>query len=301
VSERGPAGGHSPRGKSGLTFVHWIGFAILGWCLYAGARELWPKAPSYGPDSAANLEVLAAPGFTVEVLPSHASLAHVGFRDFDVSPSGAVVVAVGRRVCDMSSGDDVFDSDDGVDSFAFAAGALVATSKGRVGVFDDGRFRSIGVSPLPGARVVGASDGSRFFLVRREAGDESVPAIVSMRLDEEPEAMTGSWFDVTAAGGDDVRMVYAARSALFEVVAAGEPSLLLELPATNEDIVGAAVAGETTYFSTRRVVFALRDGVALPLVIGLGGDLRAVQSAVYLLEARQQRVYRISPSTGKTS
>jgi hypothetical protein len=110
--------------------------------------------------------------------------------------------------------------------------------------------------------------------------------------------MTGSFEPVDAAAGDEIRVVYAVGSALYQVVSTGRQSLALALPDASQRIFGVAIDGEATWFSTSHAVYALTDGLAVPVVTGIGGALRAAAGALYVLDAVHRRVYRIVPRDG---
>ncbi|MGH8498872.1 MAG: hypothetical protein ACRERV_08725, partial [Methylococcales bacterium] len=74
----------------------------------------------------------------------------------------------------------------------------------------------------------------------------------------------------------------------------GQPSLLLALPDKQQLIRGLAAAGDALYFSTEKAVYLLDNDIALPLVIGIGGELRMSGADVYVLDSKNGRVYRMA-------
>lgn len=278
--------------------VEFVGFAVLLYLAYAGFVSLWPGSDGYVPASADAFAVTAAPGLSVEVLPSARTLSDVRFDGFDVAPSGAVIVSSGGRLADMSSGEDLFPGGEKIRSFAFVGDALAAVdAAGNIGFYDGGRFRAVGPEPLPGSRLVPSGDRTRLFVLRGDRDDgRNIPALAALRGDAEPEILTGSFAPLQAVGGDLLRAYFAEGEALFQIVTPGRPSLLLALPDPRMRITGIAVSGTAVYFATGRAVYALEDGLAVPLAIGVGGDIRVVAGALYVLDPARGRVYRISHS-----
>lgn len=257
---------------------------------------------SYGPSAAANLEITAAPDISVEILPSAKSLAKARFDTFDVSPSGAIVVLMEAKLVDMASGQDLFTSPNPVQSFAFVGDALAAIdADGNLAAFEDGGLHVIGKPPVDHARLAPSSDHTRLFFHRNENGwlPES-PALASME-NSSITVLTGSISAIEAAGGDAYQTIFSAKNALFQIMTPGRPSLILALPDPTQTILGVAIAGTATYFSTDRAVYAFEDGIIVPLVLGLGGELRVSDGAVYVLDARQRRIYRIAVENRRAS
>lgn len=282
--------------RRGIGFFTGAGLVFLVAVAWGVVRAFLPSPPSWGPPSASALEVVASPSVSVEILPSAASLASARFEDFDVSRDAVVIVRRFGRLYDLTSGDAVLASDVQVRSAAFVGDTLAVVAEGAadIGYLDGSRLRLAGASPTDQPRLVGATDGSRLFVLRGTRDDEGArPAVVAVRPGTEPEVLTGAFEPVEVAAGDANRLVYAIGGALFQVLEPGQPALLLSLPDRGEAIVGVAVDGGATWFSTSRVVYALTDGLAVPLVSGLGGSLRAAAGALFVLDATQGRVYQI--------
>lgn len=259
-----------------------------------------PFSPfAYGPAEAANLEITTPPSVTVEILPSARSLAKNQFDAFDVSPSGFVIVRVDSKLIDMVSGDELFTTPIPVQSFAFVDDALVAIdAEGNLAAFEDGTLRVIGKSPVKHATLAPTSDHTRVYFYRNEDGWlPNSPALAVLKKST-VEVLTGSPSAITAVGGNAFQTLFATENALFQVLAPGRPSLVLALPDETETILGVAIAGTAIYFSTERAVYAFQDGVVVPLVLGLGGEIRVIGSDVYVLDARQRRIYRIGLDKG---
>lgn len=283
-----------PRRSIGRLLLEAIGFAVLAYFLYVGGDLLW-KAISGELSEAERIEVTVAPGVSVEALPTARSLAKARFAAFDAAPNGAIVVSVGSRLFDMANGDDVFAGQVPVQSFAFVGEALaVIDDSGRLGAYDDGRLQVLGEPPMIGARLVAASDRSRLFFLRKEYdGEANSPALVVMGEGMAPETLAGSFDPVGAVGGDAIQTYYSVGGALFQAIDRANSTLTLVLPDPQDTITGIAVAGGAVYFATKRAIYTLEEGIALPLVIGLGGDLRFLPDGLYVLSAANGRLYRL--------
>ncbi len=286
----------APARRRGIGFFTGAGIVFLLAVAWGVVRAFLPSPASWGPATASALEVVASPSVSVEILPSAASLASARFEDFDVGRDAVVIVRRFGRLYDLTSGDAVFAGDVQVRSAAFVGDtmAVVPEGAGDIGYLDGSRLRLAGASPTDQPTLVGAADGSRLFVLRgTHDGEGTRPAVVAVRPGTEPEVLTGSFDPVEVAAGDANRLVYAIGGALFQVLEPGQPALLLSLPDRGETIVGVAVDGGATWFSTGRVVYALTDGLAVPIASGLGGKLRAAAGALFVLDATQGRVYRI--------
>ncbi|MEO8001517.1 MAG: hypothetical protein ABI644_06535 [Arenimonas sp.] len=273
-----------------------VGFILLAFLAFQIVRELLKDDYSYGPDEIKNQELVLAPNISLELLPSARDLGNVGFKSFDISPKGTVLVGDCSRVFDLASGEALFDTPVEVHSFAFVGDALaLVTGQGELGFYDGKQFRSVTKLPNVETGLMASSDRSRLFLYRESYDDSgNSPAIVSMRKGEAAEIVTGSFTPIKTIGGDAFQTYYADRNAIFQVVAQGQPSLVLTLPDSGQSILGLAAAGNVIYFSTAKAVYLLEDDVAIPLVIGIGGELRMLGADVYLLDSGNGRIYRIA-------
>ncbi|MCE5278388.1 MAG: zinc ribbon domain-containing protein [Planctomycetaceae bacterium] len=287
-------------------FSRWVFLAVAATAVGVIALVLTltrsPVPLDYGPAEAANLELTTAPGLLVEILPSAKSLAKTRFEAFDVSPSGVIIVRVDSRLLDMASGEELFTTPNPVQSFAFVGDALTAIdADGNLASFEEGTLHRIGKPPVEHASLAPASDHSRLFFYRNEEGWLSdSPALAAMKQSS-IKVLTGSPNAITAVGGDAYQTLFATKNALFQVLTPGRPSLVLALPDPTQTILGVGIAGTATYFSTERAVYAYQDGIIVPLVLGLGGELRVRGGDVYVLDARQRRIYRIAPIKGGSS
>jgi hypothetical protein len=255
--------------------------------------------PDFGPEDAAAIEVTLAPGVSAELLPSHMTMGAARFDAFDVSPDGTIVVLIGGKLYEMETGRTVFADASNVTSFAFAGEALMVTTPDGLGYFDDGALKSIGDPIVPNAALRASSDRSRLLLYRAtDSSSGEAPALASLEANGAPQILTGSIHPISAAGGDAYRTFFSIGSSLFQMVTPGMPSLVLAMPNEEQPIEGIAVAGTATYFSTAAAVYAVEDVMALPVAIGIGGDIRIVNGAIYVLDATRHRVYRISVGAG---
>lgn len=291
--------------RGGRLLVEALGFVILAYFAYAVVMSLWPEPERLS--AAESVDLIVAPGVSVDLMPAAKSLDGARFTGFDVAPNGAIVVstetATAGRVVDMANGEAVFTDGTAITSFAFVAGELAAVdSGGRLGVPSGGRFQPVDDAPVPGFRLGASSDGSRLFFLRTDYdGEGDVPALLSVVEGAAPEVLTGSFDPLKAVGGDALQTYFSLGGALFELFEPGRSALLFALPDASQSIVGIGASGGALYFATERAVYTLVDQIVLPLVIGIGGDLRILGSDLYVLDSRQARVYRIALSTAGRS
>lgn len=295
------------RRGTGRILLEAIGFlflAYLAYTLVAGAFLSGPETVSgpdgalyaAGPEEARNAKLIVAPGVSVELLPSAAALAEARFDRFDVSDRGVVLVGHNNRIVDMLSNDPLLEGNNEIRSFGFVGGGGLAMvdEAGMLGVYDGGKFRPVGPAPIPAAVLTPSSDRTRLFL-HREDGDGSgeSPAIVAVGNERRPQILTGSFTPILAVGGDAFQTYYADGNSLFQILAPGKPNLVLTLPEPTQNILGIAVGGGAVYFATSHAVYLVDGDVVIPIVIGIGGDLRIRGSDLYVLAAEFGRVYRI--------
>lgn len=321
--EEEPADLQKPKGKKWPVIVVVLVIVVLGVFGYVFLRPVKPPiepdgtqiaggeaaAPtpelSYGPPEAAKIDVTVSPDVSIEIVPSAKSLANARFSAFDVSRNGLVVVDTGSAVVDMVSGEPVFTSGETVRSFAFVGdGLAVIDGAGKFGYYaDEGRVRVVGDPPVPEADLAAASDGSRLYFLRGTAdGEGSTPAIVALAAGaSSPKVLTGSHEPIGAVGGDSFQTYFSVENSLFQLTTPGKPSLVMTLPEPTQVITGIAVGGGAVYFATKDAVYTLGEGIALPLAVGLGGDIRIVGSSLYVLEPDQRRIYRIALAEGGRS
>jgi hypothetical protein len=253
-------------------------------------------APSYGPPTAADLRPTLAPGVVAEVIPSHRSLGALRFEDFDVSPDGAIAVVSEGRLLDLLGGEELVPRAAGVRSAAFAGGALaIADGAGQIGYLDEGGFVPAGPSPVRSPRLAPSADRSRLLIFATTpaytGGGEG--AVADIASGQPAEIRAGAAEALLAAAADDEAILFSIGDCLFRQARGDTPRLILKAPRPDATIVGLALAGGEVLFSTPRAVYALLDGLALPLAIGVGGPLRVHEGAIYVLDAATGRIFRI--------
>ncbi|HEX6376700.1 MAG TPA: hypothetical protein VFZ91_13390 [Allosphingosinicella sp.] len=251
---------------------------------------------SYGPAHAREPALILAPGVSVEILPSAASLGNASFDRFDISKEGVVVVREGARLVDMASGEALIEGRDHFSGFAFAGDGLALVNyDGDLGYYDGAGFRYVGRLPFVDADLAGSNDRSRL-LIHRLVADPSgrTPAIIAVREGRAARALSGSRDPIDIVADDGSQAYYAVGSALYRLARPGRPELLLTLPGEGQHIVGIAAADGALYFSTTRTVYFLADGLVLPLAIGIGGRLRLHGPDLYVLHSTSGRVFRIA-------
>jgi len=273
--------------------------AVFVAIVVCGIGAIWyqDRQPSYGPPSASELDLTVAPGVSVDALPSHRTMGSSTFDGFDVAANGAVVVSIYGRLFDLMSGDKLLVDGTEVESFAFIGDGLALVDReGRLGYAGDGRFQAIGTSPVEDAQLSSTADRSRLvFFSRRATFDR--PALAVMPAGEPVLPLTGSDSGIDAAAGDGFQTVFAIGTRIWRVVDGGVPSPLLTLPGGDSQIVGLAISRGSVYVSTDRGVWAVDSDMAVPVVLGLGGKLHATSDAVYVLSARNGRLYLIGFKT----
>ena len=284
----------APRASWPRRITEAVGFAALALIGGGLLLTLFESEHSYGPSAARDIRLTVAQGVSVEVVPSAASLAAHRFTHFDITPSGAILVGDGRQIFDMASGD-ALGGEVEVKSFAATAEALaVFRSDNRLGYFDGQAVRDIAPTPIADAAMVASSDRSRLFLYRTWPDDAgSTPALVSYADGQAPQLLAGSFEAIGSVGGDAFVTYFSVENALYQVVSSGRPNIIVMLPRREDTILGIASAAGATYFSTTRGVYLLTDELAVPVVLGLGGQLRVHGADLYVLSAAHGRVYRV--------
>jgi hypothetical protein len=268
-----------------------VGGIALVIALLLTAAGFWMTRPSYGPAGAAEVELIAAPGVSIDALPSHHSLSTMAFEDFDVSPNGTVLVLNMGRIFDMASGDELVQQ---IHSLAFFGdGLLLVDFAGQFGYYDDGTFKRVGQMRMPQTRLNSTTDKRRAVaFVKAPSSNESSPALAVIDAGGPLKPLTRSDSAITAAASDGFQTVFATYNRLWRIFEGGVPSRIVELPGP-EPIVGLAALGGRTYYSTSRGIWALDSDMALPIVLGLGGQLRTTREALYVLSTRNGRIYRV--------
>ncbi len=280
----------------GRRVVEVIGLCMLLFLLFSGAREFWQsRADAFGPPELEERDLTLAPGIQVEILSSAGSLRESRFDAFDVSPDGEVLVLIGTRLVALHSGEEVFTEDVAVQSFAFAQDVLAITNmQNELGFLAQGRFELAGPAPMPTCRLRPTTDHTRLLFLRSDYDSNTgQPALMAMHSGQEPIALTGSNSPLTTAGGDVLQTYFSEKGSLFRLLTTDLPSMVFMLPEEDVSITGICVAGSTLYFSTEKAVYVLEEGIAIPLVLGAGGDLRLVEGALYVLDSASGRALRI--------
>ena len=264
-----------------------------------------PDEPVYGPAPAAKLRVTHAAGIRVELLPSHRSLINSRFDEFDISPNGGIAVRVGSVLYDMMSGERLLRAADGVVSFAFVDDSLVVvTESWQLAYMSEDGPKDVGASLVRPARIKTTEDGTRLLVFegsrRLAANDTKGQLLYRLPPEGESQLLAASSEPILAAAGDDVSTYFSVGRSLFALTEPGRPLLVLDMPHRSDRIVGIAFSPLTVYFSTEDTVSVLRDKLVLPVVIGLGGQLRLRADGLYVLDARQRRLYRVVAAEPQT-
>jgi hypothetical protein len=260
-------------------------------------NNLVPEAPPHEPvESFDSFDATTAPGATVTAVLAHPSLHEKYFDEFDISPQGSVVVRAGKSLYDMTSGEMLTRDADKVESFAFVRGALVAvTADGKLNVWSEGGLERIGDAPYRQARLRSTESGGRLLIY----GGDTDYGLSSFSAATGTQALCQSPEKILAAAGEGGHDLFSVGRAVFKLDAAGEPRLLIKLPESKGDVVGLTLSGDAVYFSTAKAVYALRGGIAMPLVIGIGGPLRTTAQGLLVLDTKRGRIFRVEQGQGK--
>lgn len=261
----------------------WIICLLVG---LAGCSDL-----SYGPEEVLSVELTTAPGIGVEVIPVHESLSEKHLSSYDVDDEGMVVVVAGGSLYDLVTGKQLSQPDIHVTSVALVLGNLVVTtSEDQIGIWGEDGIEDLTSLPLSEARVAPGTTGE--FLVWGETveGDH---ALVSFNLEGPPRFISGSPLPILTAAASSQQAWFSIEETLFSLTESGNPELVLALPDEKSLITGVALSGGRKYFSTSDTVYLLQEVAALPLVIGIGGQLRAAAGGIFVLDDRLGHLYRI--------
>ncbi len=259
----------------------------------AGGAIAWvlrgprPASPSTHPE---DLVVTTAPGVTVSAVPVSARLRDRRVEEFDISPRGGAVGRIGETLYDLASGEPLTRGGERVVSFAFVDDSLAAgTPSGRLAYWTTGGLQDVGAAPLGTVRLRASEPRGRLLLF---GGDRGYGLLTySRRRGMRP--LCGSPEPISSAAGDAQRNVFAVGNSLFELRERARPVLILSLPEPSARIVGLALDRETTYFASQKAVYRLEGALALPLTLGLGGQIRRTEYGLLALDDRTGRLYRL--------
>ena len=250
-------------------------------------------ARSYGPASLREVQPTLAPGVEVEIVPTHYSLQRARFVSFDVSPEGVLAgVTESGQLFDVIGGEQLAEQRGRIDSVAFSEGALAVTQEGSIGFWDDGAITNWQMSGIDDPTLASTEDGARLLVYSSGPLQPGRPALFDLRSEEGPRGLTGSPSSIDAAAGNSLATWYSTGSSLWRLSEPGAPLLLMKTP-DGSRIEGVAVQGAKVFFSTDRAVYALEEGLAYPLVIGIGGRLRVDRSTLLVLDDATGRLFRV--------
>lgn len=234
-----------------------------------------------------DIEAIVAPGVSLQSLPWSPDLP-ADFEEFRVSNSNYIVLRVGDTLVDFENGDRIREVGEPVQSFSFVGGGLaVLTSAGSLAYLDEHSLQDVGPSPVGATRLQASEDGNELLLLR----DQEPFGLASLDSNGKVHLLTGSPDPIVAAAGTFARHIFATVDELYLQEADSSPLLLLRLP--DQKFLGLAIQEGNIYFSTRKGVYAVHGGIALPLVLGLGGPLESARAGLLVMNGDNNRIYRI--------
>jgi hypothetical protein len=174
---------------------------------------------------------------------------------------------------------------------AFYRGALAAiTTAGQFAYLTADRLKLSGPAPIGASRVRGGDDGATLFFLR----DDPPYALAAMDSQGSMHALSGSPSRIDAVGGTYARHLFSIGTDLYLQKESERPELLLHLPQVSQVIVGIATREASTYFSTSHGVYLINGGLAVPVVLDLGGSIRATSEGLLLLDSHSGRLFHLS-------
>jgi len=254
---------------------------------------------SHGSKEVLTVELKTGPGVIVEVVPVHKSLADKRISNFDVNDEGMVVVVIDGSLYDLATGKQLSQSDIHISDVTFILGNLVViTTNNHLGIWSDNGIEELTNIPLNQAQVAPGKTGE--FLVWGKT-PEGGHALFSFKLEGSPEFLSGSPLPILNAAASLKQTWFSVEESLFSITESGKPELVLTLPDDTSLIIGMALSGGRKYFSTTETVFLLHGAVAMPLVIGIGGQIRTAAGGIFVLDNRLGHLYRIVGDKSESS
>jgi hypothetical protein len=275
-----------------------VGALCVGFMMHVRSQ------PTYGDAQNSEDEFTLAPNVRVQILPAHRNLNGKELLDFAVNDQGAIVVNTSTGLFDLTGGRRIGPGTDGdeqvVNSMAFAKpGLIVVSVEGIVGTWDDEGFMPV---DLPGHSPVAVYPGQtrdQIFVVSESYSSGDAPWVLSSLAEgQKMRALTGSPVAITAVAADNISPIFAAGGALFRLLAPGQPAMLFRMPDDSE-IIGLATMDGAIYFATYDKVYALGRDMAVPVVLGLGGQLRSTPEGLLVLDKKRGWLFRIVVGEGK--
>lgn len=237
-----------------------------------------------------DLSITAAPFAHAESVPWNPKLPDSSVDGFDVSPDGYLVLSINGMLYDAATGKPLTDfTGNSIGSVAFVDGSVVGiTFDMNIGYLNEQGFQIVGVAPFISRRIQGMTDGRGAFLMQ----DLTPFGLAVVHPDGSTEALTGAADKIIAVAGTESRHVFAVGDELY--VQDGTSTPLLLLKTGDKEITGVALDSGAIYFSTIKGIYIVHGAVALPVVLGLGGSLRMYNHSLVVLNAANNRIYRVT-------
>ncbi len=268
-------------------------FAVIVLSIAALGVYLFMFRPAAGPSE----ELVCAPGTIVESLPRHRSLKERQWGAFDVMSGGGVILLADEGLYDLVGGKPLTGKDDRVRSFCVVDDTVVVvTVDDRIAHVTDRGLAEAGNCPLLDADLIATSDGGLLFSgLARDAGEGTRRYFALVEIDPGGKArpLCGSPQPIAAAASNKRQTWFAVGRSLFRLLEPGYPILVLSMPGVDDDILGLVLVDSTLYFSTSDTVYVLGGGIALPVVLGIGGKLRVTDDGLLVFDAQRRRIYRL--------
>lgn len=122
-------------------------------------------------------------------------------------------------------------------------------------------------------------------------GGASNYSLLSLADDGDPHLLASSPEMIEVVAGNRNRHVFSIGSSLFVQSDADKPVMLLDFP--DAKIAGVAFNGDTIYCATNKGIYQLEGALAVPLVLGMGGQLRLTPDGMFVLNSENGRIYRL--------
>lgn len=177
-----------------------------------------------------------------------------------------------------------------VTSFAFNAGLLVAIRNNRLGWYEADEIKELLDLPRAGMKVVSGAK-SRLYLYGSHGQESLIYLLEDGKAILLLDIKGGKISALTVIGE---RLFFAIDNMIY-TLSKGERAGLLFIVA-GEKSIQSLVADPITgvlYFSAGETVYAMRAGVAIPIMRGLTGSLRYSEGALFILAPEQGRLVKI--------
>lgn len=241
-----------------------------------------------------DIQVTLAPSVHLQSLPWSGRLPNAGADQFAVSPGGGLVVRIGGALYDFADGEKLLSGGENkIQSFALVDGALVViTANGRLGYVSDGSIDEVGEAPLQVSRMASSENSEQLFLY----GGSSNYSLLALGADGvHPLARAPEMIEAVA--GDSQRHAFSVGNSLFLQSGSEKPVMLLDFPDTT--ITGLALSGDVIFCATNKGIYQLQGALAIPLVLGMGGQLRLTPDGLLVLNPDNGRLYRLVFMSGR--